>query len=143
MSAKANKKIIEGYSEALWNGHDASVLEEVFTDKTVIHSPFRRAQGREEMQALVEHWLEIFPDIVFYWDTFIAEGDYVVVRWHAVGTHMGDLFETTPTHQEVCFSGVHTYLFEKSRIAEFWSLVDIHGINIQLRQQHIEPIEAD
>lgn len=127
-----NKAIIQDYMKRVWKDKDMSAIDEVFTDKTIIHSPFRTTESAAAMKDIVERWLEAFPDLELKWIDFIAEGDMVVSRWMAEGTHIGSFFETSPTHREVSYSGITTYKLKDGKVIEYWALVDLHAINMQL-----------
>ena len=127
-----NKEIIINYSKQLWEKKDLSVVDQVFLNDAIIHSPLNTVKGRLTMKEIVEKWLSAFPDLIIHWEDFIAEGDLVVSRWKAVGTHMGGFFETNPTHREIAYSGVSTYKLKDGKVVEYWALVDMHAILSQL-----------
>ncbi|MCH9644836.1 MAG: ester cyclase [Gammaproteobacteria bacterium] len=129
-----NKKIIMNFMQALWVNHELDAIDEVFYSDAIIHSPFNRKKGSVTMKEIAEKWLHTFPDIEFTVHDFVAEDNKVVVRWDAMGTHMGSFFETSPTHKEIRFSGVTAYKLEEGRVREYWALVDMHAILSQLGQ---------
>lgn len=128
-----NKAIIERFSEALWVHHDLEIIDECFHEDAIIHSPFNILQGRFSMRDIAERWLSAFPDLEINCHDMIAEGNKVVCRWTAQGTHMGGFFDTTPTHREVTYSGVTTFELKNGKVAEYWALVDMHAILSQLK----------
>lgn len=127
-----NKKFVQEYCKRLWEKRDLTVIDEFFAADAKIRSPFGLKQGREEMREIAEKWLTAFPDLLIKWQDWIAEGDKVVARWQATGTHLGSFFETSPTHTEISYSGVHIYTTKNNIITEYWSLVDVHAILAQL-----------
>ncbi|PHQ78889.1 MAG: hypothetical protein COB66_07995 [Coxiella sp. (in: Bacteria)] len=129
-----NKKIIERFCTELWHNHNLSIIDEVFHEDAIIHSPFNIKQGSITMHDAAKKWLESFPDLEITINDLIAEDDKVVARWTAHGTHMGSFFDTTPTHNAVTYSGVTTFEFKEGKVAEYWSLVDINAILAQLRE---------
>lgn len=129
-----NKDIVIQYSKALWEARDTSAIDIFFDPQAKIHSPLSTVKGNETMKEIVEKWLLAFPDLTVMWDDFIAEGDKVVCRWRACGTHLGGFFDTKPTHKEVAFSGVMTYRLDNNKIIEYWSLVDMHCLLRQLEE---------
>ncbi len=128
----SNKDIIKHYMKELWENKNLAIIDEVFADDAIIHSPFSLEQGALTMKEIANKWLNAFPDFKMDWEDFIAEGNKVVCRWWATGTHMGSFFETNPTHQEVSFSGVATFELLNGKVAEYWVLVDIHALLQQL-----------
>jgi predicted ester cyclase len=132
-----NKDIVKRYATELWDQRNLGIIEELFTENTLISSPFRVTQGAAAMRDIAERWLEAFPDLECTWEDWIAEGDKVVSRWHAVGTHLGSFFDTSPTHREVHYSGVTTYAVKDGKIAAYWAMVDVHSIQKQLQDLEI------
>jgi predicted ester cyclase len=138
---KANKDIIKYFSDELWHQKRLSVIDEVFHKDALIHSPFDVKQGCLSMYESADKWLTSFPDLEIQINDLVAEGDKVVARWQACGTHMGSFFETRPTHQEVTFSGVTTFEFKQGKVAEYWALVDMNAILAQLEEfDHVSEI---
>ena len=136
-----NKEIIELYIQQVWEEHDLSTIDRVFTEDAIIHSPLNRTQGRVTMKEMVEKWLQAFPDLEITWHDHIAEDDKVVSRWQAIGTHLGGFFDTRPTNKEVGFTGVTTYRMENGKVVEYWALVDMHAILSQLNDyDHISEV---
>ena len=136
-----NKRIIMDFMTSLWVDNDLDIIDDVFCQNAIIHSPLHVKKGSCTMREIAQKWLHTFPDLEFTVDDFIAEGDKVVVRWDAVGTHMGSFFDTSPTHKEVRFSGITTYSLDDGRVKEYWALVDMHAILTQLGQyKHIADV---
>lgn len=129
-----NKELVINFSKRLWEKQDLNAIDEMFTTDAKIHSPLCTKKGQSTMREIAEKWLTAFPDLVIKWDEFIAENDKVVCRWRATGTHMGSLFETSPTHQEVSWSGITIYTVDNDKITEYRALVDMHAILTQLFQ---------
>ena len=70
-----------------------------------------------------------FPDLHVHLDDVIAEGNKVVARWTAVGTHKGagkhSLFGSVkPTGRQFRTSGITILRFENGRVAETWGVTD-------------------
>lgn len=128
----ANKDVIRQFTDELWHKHNLDIIDKVFHEDAIIHSPFNIKQGRITMRDAADKWLESFPDLEIEINDLISEEDKVVARWRARGTHTGSFFDTTPTHKEVTFSGVTTFEFKAGRVAEYWALVDMNAILAQL-----------
>jgi len=127
-----NKEIIKEYSKRLWDQRDLSVIDEYVIPTAKIHSPLNTVEGSCTMKEIAEKWLNAFPDLILKWEDFISDGNKVVSRWRATGTHMGSFFETAPTHHEIAYSGITIYTMENNKITEYWALVDMHAILSQL-----------
>ena len=96
MSTEANKSLALRYFNEVFNKGDLKVLEEitgpdfVFTMPTH-DEPFRGVDG---YKGLVNMLRGCFPDIQFAVEDMVAEGDRVMTRWTARGTHTGIPFPT-------------------------------------------------
>ena len=129
-----NKDIVARHLNQLWVERDISAIDEVLAENAEIHSPMHTFHGKQTMHYIVEKWLTAFPDLTMKWHDLIAEGDKVVCRFTADGTHLGGFFETKPTYREVHFTGVMIFHLKDQKITDYWSLVDIHAILSQLEE---------
>jgi predicted ester cyclase len=62
----------------------------------------------------------------------ISEGDTVLARWSASGTHRGELNGIAPTNKKITISGVSVVRFAGRKIAEGWVNWDALGLLQQL-----------
>lgn len=133
-----NKEFVQQYCKRLWEQRDLTAIDDYFSPDASIKSPFGVKYGRMTIREIADKWLNAFPDIILKWDDFIGEGEKVVCRWRASGTHLGGFFETSPTHQEIYFSGVWFFTIKQGKIVDFWSLVDMHALLSQLDEyEHV------
>jgi steroid delta-isomerase-like uncharacterized protein len=88
---EANKAFLRRWYEEFWNTGNLDVADELLHPDYVYGEG--HAAGRESVEADKEgnaFWHRVLPDIHFTIEDMIAEGDTVVVRWTARGTHQGD-----------------------------------------------------
>ena len=64
-------------------------------------------------------------------DLIIGEGEFVVGRWTATGTHLGSWGGIEPTGRRINFSAANIFRFEDGRVAEIWN----HRDDLGLREQ--------
>jgi predicted ester cyclase len=76
--------------------------------------------------------LGAFPDARVTVEDQIAEGEMVVTRWRATGTHTGELMGIPPTERRSEISGITINRLSGSRIAEDWYQSDDFGMLQQL-----------
>ena len=76
--------------------------------------------------------LQAFPDVHASILDLIAEGDKVVERTEAGGTHKGEFNGVPPTGRPVKWSELHVYRIENGKIAELWSEIDFMGMMTQM-----------
>ena len=73
-----------------------------------------------------------FPDIQFTIEDLIAEGDKIVTRYTARGTHRGDLQGIPPTGRQVTVTGIIISRFANGKFVEGWLDFDALGMLQQL-----------
>lgn len=73
-----------------------------------------------------------FPDVQSTIEDTIAEGDKVVTRWTARGTHRGALMGIPPTGKELTVTGMGILRIEGGRIMEAWGIFDQFGMLQQI-----------
>jgi predicted ester cyclase len=57
-------------------------------------------------------------DLRFEIENLVAEGDVVVARWTAQGTHTGSLIGESPTGKQIAFRGLTYYGLTNGKIVE-------------------------
>ncbi len=62
-----------------------------------------------------------FPNLHLTTEDVVAEGDKVVSRWTARGTHQGDLMGIAPTGNRVTIKGIDVLRTAEGRIVERWA----------------------
>src|SRR5215212_7456435 len=65
-------------------------------------------------------------------DDDLAEGEKVVSRWRAQGTHQGELMGIAPTGNEVAITGLTIHRIEDGKIVEEWENWDALGLMQQI-----------
>jgi steroid delta-isomerase-like uncharacterized protein len=120
-----NKAIALRWHEDAINGHDLSVIDEIVADDIVHHAgTFPDGVGPEAVKRVLGALLTGFPDVHHTVEDVIAEGDEVVIRWSAEGTHQGELQGYAPTGKHVTWTGINIFRIECGKIAEEWSELD-------------------
>lgn len=89
-------------------------------------------RGPEGFKLIVSLTRTGFPDIHVTIDEQIAEGDKVVTRWTAEGTHRGDLWGLPPTGKRAVFTGIGISRIVDGKYAEGRVLMDSLGMMRQL-----------
>jgi predicted ester cyclase len=125
MTAAENATIARRWHEEAINNQDLTVLDEILAPNpahdsaTVADNP-----GPREVLGIL---LTGFPDVQHTVEAVITEGDLVVIRYRATGTHKGEFQGYAPTGKRVSWTGINIYRVECGRIAEIWSEVDALG----------------
>ena len=95
-------------------------LKEVYADTIVMHEPDEDVRGIEGLTQFVSMIRSALPDLRVTLEDDIAEGDKVVSRWRAQGTHQGELMGIAPTGNEVAITGITIHRIEDGKIIEEW-----------------------
>jgi steroid delta-isomerase-like uncharacterized protein len=132
MSTEENKANNRRIYEEVWNGGNLAVVDELFAANSVFHDPSTTLHGPAEFKAYVTMYRNAFPDTDFTIEDVIAEGDKVVTRWIARGTHKGELQGIPPTGKQVAVTGMVATHLSNGKLVEGWSNFDALGMLQQL-----------
>ena len=116
-----------------WSGGNLDALDEVLAADHVHHwAVGPDTTGPAPVKGRLATWRAAFPDLRVTVEDAIAEGDRVVARWVATGTHEGAFQGQAPTGRSVEWRGINIFRIECGRIAEAWSEMDTLGLRAQL-----------
>ena len=135
MSTEANKAIIRRLFEEAFEQGNLAVLDEIIAPDQVNGGPRvlpGMPPGPEGSKMLISAYRNAFPDIHFTIDEQIAEGNTVVTRWTAHGTHKGELAGLPATGKPATVVGMGVDRVENGKIVESWGLFDQFGMSQQL-----------
>jgi steroid delta-isomerase-like uncharacterized protein len=138
--SEANRELSRRFTELFSTG-DEALANEILSPDAVFHGTAGDGElrGVEAMKAFVAGYRRAFPDANSTVEDQVAEGDKVVTRWRARGTHRGQLGPIPPTDREFEMDGVTIERIEGGRIAEVWVARDELGL---LRQLGVLPEPA-
>jgi steroid delta-isomerase-like uncharacterized protein len=131
---ETNKAISRRVVEDLFNEGRLEAADEIVTTDFVGHDPAspEPVLGPEGLKRNVEGYRTAFPDVRLSIDDEIAEGDRVVTRWTARGTHQAELFGIPATGKQATVTGMTIDRIVEGRIAESWTNWDTLGLLQQL-----------
>lgn len=131
--SEENKALIRRYYEEAWNKGNLAVLDEVVSPDYVDHNlPPELPPNRAGLKQLMAMYQAAFPDTVMTIEDQIAEGDRVVTRWTARGTHKGDLMGVPATGKAVTVTGIDISRIAGGQEVEHWGQFDLMGLMQQL-----------
>ena len=130
--SERNKAYIRRVIEEVYNRGDLDVVDEVAASDLIIHASAQDIHGREGAKAYVAALRAGFPDLHFTIEDQVAEGDMVVTRWIARGTHAGEFQGIPATGKEVRLAGTDIDRISGGKVAECWAHVDELGLMRQL-----------
>lgn len=132
--SEQNKQLIRRGVDEVWNRGNLDAANEMLASDFVNHATglLEETTGSEGIKTFFGALRSAFPDLTFTIEDHIAEGDRVVTRWSAVGTHKGDFQGIPATGKRVQISGTDIDRIENGKIAECWMSMDELGLLQQL-----------
>ena len=102
-----NKAVVRKFFDA-WNTGDLDSLDEVTAPDVVDHDRYNpnAGEGVEGAKKTIAMYREAFPDLHMTVEEQVAEGDLVVTRWTATGTHKGEVMGFAPTGNKGVTNGI-------------------------------------
>ena len=77
--------------QEIWNAKNPSLIDELYSNHCVIHTPDGEVHGIEGSKRLYHTYTSAFPDIQFEIEEIVAEGNTASAQLVATGTHRGAL----------------------------------------------------
>ena len=117
MSGEENKVLVRRYFEDIANGANLAVAAEIITPEHVA-----------DVQQLTTILHTAFPDFHIVIEDQIAEGDKVVTRFTASGTHQGVWHSPfgilQPTNKRFQHEGIRIFQIADGKLTETWGGAD-------------------
>jgi predicted ester cyclase len=136
MSAQENKSVVRReMAEIFSQGGNLNAAEEIYAPDYVGHEPtFGDVHGVEGAKQFAATYRQAFPDVQTTMEDQVAEGDKVVTRFTARGTHQGESEDFgPPTGNRIEVTGITIERFsEEGKIVEDWTNFDALGLMQQL-----------
>lgn len=115
----ANTDVVRRLFLECFSGGNLDVLDEIIAPDFVFEYP-NLPSGKEGLKAIVQKNNESFADWQFTLHDEISQGDRVVVRWSASGTHVGSFLGETPTGKTVELKGISIYEVRDGLLQKDW-----------------------
>ena len=135
MLTETNKTVSRRFFEEVFGQGKLNVLDEIIAKDHVNRGPNTLPElptGPEGAKQIVTMYRNAFPDFRVTVDEQIAEGDTVVTRWTANGTHKGELVGIPATGKSSTVTGVSVDKIVNGKVAESWVIFDQFGMMQQL-----------
>lgn len=130
---EANKAISQRVNEEIMSQGRLEVADEILAATYLDHNaPPGFPAGVQGFKDQITMYRTAFPDLRIVVDDMIAEGDKVVTRWTAHGTHDGDLMDIAATGNQVTVTGIAIDRIVDGKIVEHWDVFDQLGMMQQL-----------
>jgi predicted ester cyclase len=136
MSTEENKEKARRFLEEGFGQGNLEVVDEVLDPNFVCYDPNSEAgevRGADTMKQEIEWFRNAVPDLTYTVEDQVAEGDKVVSRYTARGTHQGEFFGVAPTDKPIEMSGIQIDRFdENGKMMEEWPEYDLLGAMKQM-----------
>jgi steroid delta-isomerase-like uncharacterized protein len=139
-----HKQLVEDFIQALFTRGDLGAADTYLSPDFVDHDPTLPGSGSGPgaMREAAGYFRRALPDWRSDVEQLIAEGDLVVERFTARGTHSGELMGVAPTGRELILQGINIFRVSDGRIIERWGRLDQLGFFRQLGLVPAAPAEA-
>lgn len=133
MSTEANIAVAHRVFDELFSQGNFDAADEIYASGHTSHDPQAAGvNGAAAMKHYIGMYRAAFPDLHVSIDDTIAEGDRVVIRWTARGTHQGELMGVPPTGKQAVVTGINIFRVSDGCLQEEWVNWDTLGLLQQL-----------
>jgi steroid delta-isomerase-like uncharacterized protein len=141
---EANKVIGRRVLLEIWSEGAMEVVDELYAPDYIDHvaqgpEP-QEVRGPSGLKEAVELFRTGFPDLRYTIDDELAEGDLVMTRFSATGTHLGPFLGAEPSGKPIGYTGIDVNRVVDGRITESWVQYDALGL---LQQLGLAPLLPD
>lgn len=135
MSTEQLKAMDRRFYQEVWSAGNLEVLDELMSQDYNDHddpNPTDTLEGLEHAKHTITEYRSAFPDVTFIVEDQIAEGDMIVTRWTAHGTHKGVFRGIPPTGKQAMTTGISISRVVSGKFVERWINYDALGLSQQL-----------
>jgi steroid delta-isomerase-like uncharacterized protein len=130
---KENISIVRKFFEVGPSKGDLVAADALLHPEFSLHTPLPTpGPGIEAMNNVVITCRAAFHGLNVTIDDILAEGDKVIARFTARGTHKGEFMGLPPTGKAITMSGIEIFRIKDGKIAELWGEVNLMGLMQQL-----------
>jgi serine phosphatase RsbU (regulator of sigma subunit)/predicted ester cyclase len=122
-----NKALVRRYFEEVWVKGNLAAVDEFIAPDYVEHPvpPGSPPGGRDTLKQRVAMFHDAFPNMKRILHDIFAQGDRVVYRWSASGTHLGKWAGIPPTGLHMTTGGITIHRIAGDRCVEGWGSADV------------------
>jgi steroid delta-isomerase-like uncharacterized protein len=137
---QANQEVVLRHHKEIWSEGRLESIPELLADDFVAHHPGAPDwSGLEDVRAIVQRTRDAFPDFHESVEDVMVDGDRVITRFVARGTHLGAYQGLLPTGKSFAMAEIGIFRMEGGKIVEKWGQVDRLGMYRQLGINLLEP----
>ena len=135
MSIEQLKAMDQCFYQEVWSQGNLDVLDELMAANFDDHddpNPSDTLEGLKHAKHTIMEYRSAFSDVLFSVEDQIAEGDMIVTRWTARGTHKGVFRGIPPTGKHAMTTGISITRVASGKFVEGWTMFDALGLLQQL-----------
>ena len=122
MAENGNCAIVRRWFDEVWIRRMDATVHELLDPRAIGHLEGLTTRGVDDFLAARAHILHAFPDFEVKIEALLADGDHVVARWTAGGTHQNPLLGVPATGKAVRFRGLTWFTLKDGRLFEGWDV---------------------
>jgi steroid delta-isomerase-like uncharacterized protein len=127
-----NKTIARKVFEDIQSQGNLDVVDQIVASDYVGHAFPEDFYGPEGVKQFTLMLRTAFPNVQLKVEDQIAEGDKVMTRWTAQGTHQGDFMGVPATGNQIMISGVTIFRMAGGKLFEGWNHPDLLSLFQQI-----------
>ncbi len=123
-----NVALLRRWFQEVWNERRTETIDELLAPQSICHADGDVLRGRDAFKArMYVPFVSALPDLHVEVDD-VADGDQVVIRWHASGTHTGEGLGFPPSGRTGEFRGMTWVRVSEGKLVEGWQSSNIPEI---------------
>jgi len=134
--SEENKEKMRRFLEEAFGQGKTEVVDELLHSDFVCYDPNSETgeiRGADTVKGEIEYFHSAVPDLTWRVEDQIVEGDKVVSRWKASGTHQGEFFGVPGSGNRIEMTGINIDRFDESgKLIEEWPEYDLLGAMKQI-----------
>jgi steroid delta-isomerase-like uncharacterized protein len=133
--SQENKALVRRVIEEIYTSKNVDLADEIYRPDFVDNdaaAPEEMRRGPEGVKAQAAMYKAAFPDISMTVEDQVAEGDKVVTRWTATGTHEGELMGAPASGKPVSITGITISRIADGKVQQEWTNWDGLGMMEQI-----------
>jgi steroid delta-isomerase-like uncharacterized protein len=139
MSVANNEELLKKAAQAFNTTDDRSAWYSFHAETVQAHGLAPTPLDKAGLKSFYTALWGGFPDLKIHIDEMVGEGDKVVWRITASGTHNGSFQGVPATGKAVKFGAHYTFRFENGKIVERWSTLDRLALLMQIGAVSLPP----
>ena len=134
--SEENKAKVQRFLEEGFGQGKTELVDELLHSDFVCYDPNSETgeiRGADTVKGEIEYFHSAVPDLTFTVEDQVVEGDKVVSRYTATGTHQGEFFGIPGTGNRIEMTGIQIDRFDESgKMIEEWPEYDLLGAMRQM-----------